>query len=327
MIYKNEKDILNAKQFFFLIYGTDEGKVKLTSDKLREKIDCETVKIDLDEYEKEPTKLEDELRAASLFSEKQLVFLDLRNDSIKPKITAQIAKTIAKIEDIDNYLLILCHKLTPTSPLRKLFEAQKKMVIMPCYPAEISDIRLLLEDKLCQENIRIAPDAKQLFLQKAKGNFARVNHEIEKLLLYKQKDEIINFQDVQKLTGQFEELYVSDLIYAAFSGESTLVDNILRELELEAIPLLLAIRRHITLLTQINMAISQNQNLMTVIDGLRPPIFFKTKKILAVQVRKWSEVKLLKFYTKSLDIEYQVKWEPLVGLSQARMLLLEIVIE
>ena len=69
MIYKNDTALLAASQRSFLIYGTDEGKIYLTANKLREKLNCETHKIDVDQIEKSPSLLQDSLQSQSLFGD------------------------------------------------------------------------------------------------------------------------------------------------------------------------------------------------------------------------------------------------------------------
>ena len=309
MLYKKEKDFLSAHKKFSLIFGNDEGKVKLVADAFRKNLGGDILKIHANEFDKDISTVTDALTSESLFSSKQLIILDLCGETLKPKIIKQLVWAIDNHKDSPNDLMILSNQLTKTSPLRKLFESEKTFAVFACYASSQADIAALLESKLSQAGIEISFDAKQLFLQKLSENYARADQEIEKLTIYKNKGEMINFEDIQNLIGEFAEIYLNDLIYASFSGDTAKIEQNLRVLEIEPIPLLLTIRKHLMLLMQINMqARTHRKNTDSVIDELRPPIFFKLKNSLSKQARRWHETKLLKFYTKSLDMEYQQKY-------------------
>ncbi len=325
MIYKNQHSLLSAKQHFFLIYGSDEGKTYLIGNALQKKLNRDVKKFNGEELEKQPALLADEINSVSLFAESQLIIVDVR-DSLSVKLQNQLLKTLEKNPQSKNFVLFLAYNLTPSSKIRKFFETKDFCAIMPCYMPDAKEVTTSLQQKLQSEQMSIDEDAKQLFLQKVTGNSYRIEQELNKLLLFKEKNAHITFSDIQQLIGKYDELQINDLVYAIFSGNRKEMENLLENNEIESIPVIFAIRRHLLLLTDINQICGdKKQNARTVIDQLRPPIFFKLKNDLNMQVRKWRRGKLLKFYRQTMDIELQVKWQPLIGNAMAKNLLLEIV--
>lgn len=327
MIYKNHTALLAASQRAFLIYGTDEGKIYLTANKLREKLNCETHKIDAENIEKSPAMLQDSLQSQSLFGGASLFMVDLRDMTINIKLQNQLLAILAQQENLANYLLILAHSLPTSAKLRKFFESNQHCAIMPCYAPDAKDIASELKKRLREANLTIDAAGEQLFLQKIASNTGQVEQEINKLLLYKESG-AVSFEDIQKLIGHKIDLQMGDLIYASFSGDKRQMENLLANIELEAMQIILSIRRHVTLLIDIRDAmLAQQKTASQVIEGLRPPIFFKLKQPLIQQINKWRANPLLKLYRQTLDIEWQIKYQSLQGNAAAKMLLLQIVVK
>ena len=326
MIYKNQAQMIKAKQCFYLLYGADEGKAYGIAEQIKSLWGERIEKINSEELEKQSALLHDELNSVGLFADSKLILLDCR-DALSVKLQNQLVALLEKQNESVNHLLILAHNLTPTSKLRKFFEKAQHCAIMACYPPENREIASLLQQKLQAENITIDHDATQLFVQKVKGDSYRIEQEIEKLLLFKQGAQKVTSHDIQCLIGAHQQLQMSELIYSIFAGDRKKMEHLLQSDDIESIPILLAVRRHIVLLTEIKQISADNrQNIRQVIEQLRPPIFFKLKDSLTMQANKWQRGKLLKLYRQTLDIEWQVKWQASRGNMEAKRLLLEIVV-
>ena len=99
MIYKNQAQLIKAKQCFYLLYGADEGKAYSIAGQIKALWGDRVEKINSEELEKQPALLHDELNSAGLFADSKLILLDCR-DSLGVKLQNQLVSFIGKTDRI-----------------------------------------------------------------------------------------------------------------------------------------------------------------------------------------------------------------------------------
>lgn len=119
-----------------LIYGEDAGQVDqrriaLTSALAGPNADAEmrVAAIAASDLRADPARLDAALRSHGFFAGPRVVAVIAATDGLAPVI----ATALAEAAQPDAFLIVTADRLTPKSPLRKLFEEARDAVAAPCY--------------------------------------------------------------------------------------------------------------------------------------------------------------------------------------------------
>ena len=142
-----EKDVALLEQYqHVLIYGENDGIKEDIKQKIREKNkDSEIINLFQEQIVQNKNIILEEIKNASLFSAKKIIFLH----EITDKFFSQITESL-EIKNEDLKIYIFSQILEKKSKLRSYFEKEKKFGIIPCYQDNertlINHINLKLKD-------------------------------------------------------------------------------------------------------------------------------------------------------------------------------------
>ncbi|MGI9405544.1 MAG: DNA polymerase III subunit delta, partial [Hyphomicrobiaceae bacterium] len=182
----------------FLIYGPDTGLVSEYGLKLAQTLSQATpepgdiLRLDEADLDSDPDRLPVELRTVSMFGGTKIIRL-----RFGPKINPDTLADFLDGEPIEGRLIVEAGSLKKTAKLRKLFEASKVAVALPCYADNHQGLESLVDEVLGGAGLSIAADAKGILVSMLGADRALSRNEVEKLALYASGQERITVDDVR----------------------------------------------------------------------------------------------------------------------------------
>lgn len=304
MIFKSyilEQNISKLQNNLVLFYGENLGLKDDFKKKIR-KLNQKTYVKNLgqDEVLDDIEKFYEEVYNESLFDEKKIFFINQVNDKI-----LEVVKELEK--NGKKNIFFFSGLLEKKSKLRTYFEKSRNCVITACYgDNEITLKKIILEklnnqDGLTPQNINIIIENCNLDRSKLDNELNKINsyfnskkikkEELEILLNIKENDNFNNLKD-EALSGNIEK--TNKLI-----GDTIIEPD-------KKILYLNMINQRLLKLLEINK-IAKSSNLLEAIDTIRPPIFWKDKPALIIQLKKWNINKITNLLKQTYDLEFKIK--------------------
>ena len=128
--------------------------------------------------------------------------------------------------------------------------------------------------------------------------------------MFSKNKETISFNQVKILTSSTEELNAQNLINCCLCGNIFEFKKILSNLYSNTINYLQILKpfsRKVERLIKIKKIENKFQNIDTLVNQLRPPIFWKEKPLIKQQLKIWKQKELIELITKLNVIELECK--------------------
>lgn len=305
MIYKSylvEQNLNIIKENIVLFYGENTG----LQDDLKNRIKIsnpnnEKINFLQEDIIHNSENFYNEILNLSLFNEDKYFFISNVNDKILPIIETLTTK-------LDKQKIYLFAEiLDKKSKLRNFCEKQKFCGVVPCYTDNEITIRKLIQEKLKGFD-NLSQQVINLITENSHLDRFKLNNEINKIILFFEDKKI----DVNRLNILLN-LKINDnfnnLKNEALNGNKINTNKLLSETIIET-------EKNILYLTLINqrlfrlaevIKLSKNDNLDSVVNTLKPPIFWKDKPLFMMQARKWNLEKIKKILNETYKLEIQIK--------------------
>ena len=295
-----------------LLYGPDAGLIKERADTIVKSVaegsddPFTIVSLDNETITETPARLFEESNAISMFGGRRVIRVNGASDKI-----AKTAENIVSDDKNQNLVVFVAGDLSPKSKLRSLFDKSKTQKSIACYQDNERDIANILNKRLQEDSIRIDNDARGWVLSHLGSDRANSRSEIEKLCLYAGQNGHIDLDMATRLVGDNQALDLSEMVFAAFDGNHNQIEHHFSQLVAEGVSpvaMLRTISNHIMKLQLILTTASQdNKSPSTVINDLRPPVFWKLKPRMENHVRTWNQGKLSRILSECIQTEKQSK--------------------
>jgi len=278
----------------FLLYGPDAGLVSDRGAALAQKLvstsepEAEVIRLDERDLAQEPDRLAIEARTLSMFAGTKVV--QVRGGSGLETALAELIDT-----PMEAHLIVEAGNLRPSSKLRKLFEAARQAVTLPCYSDAARDLGPLIDEELAKTGVAIATDAKADLVALLGSDMALARSEIAKLALYAGKDRTIEAADVEAVVGDSSDVALDALAEAVADGAAERVLNQFDRLAAAGTGAqagLTALGRYFGRLHRVVISLEAGGNAKSAIAGLRPPPSFKQRDALTRQASRWNRMAL-----------------------------------
>ncbi len=265
------------------------------------------IELSAEQVEADPARLYDELSAFSFTGEPRLLILRDASDSltkhIEPALEALTPTT---------YFLMFAGDLAGKSSLRALIEKHPSVVAIPCYRDEGAGLDTLIRDTFVGYGLRAQPEVVRYLASALGGDRMIVLNEIEKISLYLgDEEETIMLETVMQLVGDNADRSQDDINHAVASGNVELLCRVLDRMLLEGVngvAMVRGLQYYFQKLQDIHVKREQTgASIDAVIDGLRPPVFFKIKPILSAHARRWSADHVTRALERILSLEIEMK--------------------
>ncbi len=279
---------LNLSNYnLFLFYGKNEG---LQSDILKEnflnKFNGQVSRYEESEFISYFDSILIEIQTKSLFENEKIIIIS--------RVTNKIADYIEKILEIDLSNIKIIFKsgiLDKKSKLRGLFEKKKNLLVLPFYEDNFRDLSTFVETFLKKENIKLSKESINLIVNRARGDRKNARIELEKILSYSASNKNIDLETIQKLTNLAENYGVNELADSYLAKNTKSVSKILNENNFSEEDCTLILRTILIKIKRLRLLIEkyiQIKNIDEVINSAKPPIFWKDKENVKIQINKWN---------------------------------------
>ncbi len=298
--YQIEENINLLQNKIVLFYGENLGlmdEFKKTLNNIYKNV----IKFSQEEILQNKNVILNEVQHISLFEDNKIFFISNAND--------KIINIIEELHPIinENRIYLFTNILDKKSKLRREFENNKNLDIIPCYNDNEITIRKIILKKL-RGFSGLTPEVLNTLISNCSYDRIKLNNEIEKIktffieksIQHNLLEELLNLKN----NNDFETLRDNVL-----NGRQKETNNYLSStvIETDKIPLYLnIINQRLNKLKEVS-SMTKNGNLSEAINRLKPPIFWKDKNIFFSQAKLWNLSSLNNAISKTYETEIKIK--------------------
>ena len=290
---------------FYLLYGKNEGLKTECINEILTRNDGKIFYYDENQIKDKIEPFYDNILSGSLFENKKIILIKRASDKIYDVVKDLIDRNISQIKVIINAGI-----LETRSKLRSLFEKDKDLICIPTYPDNNETLTKLTSTFLRKENISISQQNINLIVQRCNGDRNNLKNEIEKIKNFIKNKQKISSEEILKLTNLSENFGLSELIDNCLAKNKSKIINILNENNYGTEDCIIILRTFLSKakrILKLSIELEKNQDLNKTINTAKPPIFWKDKEIIKVQLSKWKTNKLKELIKNINNVELEIK--------------------
>ena len=317
MIIKSYEIIKNYQKFsnynLFLLYGENEGlksdisvSIKKLSDKNAEFLSMYEAEILANEEN-----LYNSIYSGSLFSSTKVITIKSGSDKLLKNLTNILEKIPQNIT-----LIVFSGILEKKSKLRSMFEKKDNTICVPCYLDDERDLYTIALSEFKKNKISVSRESLNLLVEKSNNDRENLKNEIEKVILfsfYNKKIEIDELRNIINFSGEYKsDIFINECL----CGNILQFKKMLSEFytgTINQIFLLRILSNKVQRLINLKEKSSGKNNLETVINSAKPPIFWKEKNIVKKQLTLWKSIELKKIIAEINQTELLCKQKPQIS--------------
>ena len=295
-----------SKYNFFLIYGKNEGlQKKIINECFLKDQKTQVILYEESEFINKSEIITEEMLSQSLFGSEKVIIVS--------RVSGKILDEIQEItnRNIGNTKVILkSSSLDKKSKIRNFFEKEKKLIIIPVYEDKKRDLFEIVNKFLTENKIKTSREAINLLIDRASGDRENLNTELDKILNYSVTNKLIDIKTIEKLTNLATNYEVNELVENYLSKNTKNVSKILNENNYSNEDCMLILRTILVRSKRLLNIIEKNniiKNIDEVISSTRPPIFWKEKENVKLQVNNWKIEDLKKKIYQINEVETLIK--------------------
>ena len=290
---------------FYLLYGKNEGLKSECINKILNKDVGKIYNYDEKQIKDEIETFYENILSDSLFENSKIIIINRATDKIYEIIQDLINRNIYNVKIIINAGI-----LETRSKIRSLFEKQNNLVCIPTYPDTTETLSKLAATFFRKEKISISQQNINLIIEKCSGDRNNLKNELNKIKNYLIEKKQISSQEILKLVNLSENFEISELIDNCLAKNKNKIINILNENNYSTEDCIIILRTFLTKAKRIlKLAIEfeKNKDISKTINSAKPPIFWKEKDIVRIQLNKWKPKKIKELINGINNIELETK--------------------
>ena len=286
-----------------LIYGENYHLkteiLKNLTDKFK-KSNFKTRFIKEEELLKDIQILDEYLNQDNLFGENEILIIQESSDKLLDYI---------QLEEINKKLILVADNLQKRSELRARTEKSKVMSCIACYDDDEKTLQSLLRNGLTKIGIKVPYEAIDQLFNLNKLNRNDINSGLEKLALIT-RDKKIDSDILSSLfntTSSFDAFEISNIL---LSGNKKSLNKILSSFyhfSFNFNEILGPLKYKINKLIDIYEFNENETDISKLVESFKPPIFWKEKGIVQIQMKMWKKDELEILLEKINEIEILCK--------------------
>jgi len=308
--YFEFKKINTQKTNFILLHGKNEGLKNQEIDNLKNRINKKAKNYDEKQILEDADRFVETLMNGSLFDEGKLIIINRVSDKL-----LHIIEDLIKRKIDDTIFLLNCEILEKKSKLRNLFEKSKdNLVSIAFYPDNYETLSKLAQSFIRNEKITMSNESLNLIINKCNDDRKNLLNELEKISIFSKTKKNITNDEILKLINLNENHNVNELINFCLAKNQKQTLNILNENNYSNEDAIIIIRTMLKKTKILRNLISQfkiNKDLNATINNSKPPIFWKEKEIIKLQIKAWSSDKTRNLIKEINDLELLIKKKPI----------------
>ena len=306
MIYKTfQLKNIPDKTIFYLLYGKNEGLKADCINQILEKNNGKVFNYEEKQIKDEIESFYENILSNSLFESEKIIIINRASDKIFETIQDLINRNITNI-----IIIINAGILETRSKLRSLFEKKDDLVCIPTYPDNNDTLSKLAVIFFRNENILISQENINLIIEKCNGDRNNLNNELNKIRNYAKDKKKLSSQEILKLINLSENYEISELIDNCLALNKNKITKILSENNYNNEDCIIILRTFITKakkILKLAIKLEENKDINKTINSAKPPIFWKDKEIVKVQLNKWKPDKIKELIKNINNVELEIK--------------------
>ena len=306
MIYKTfQLKKIPDKSIFYLLYGKNEGLKTECINQILERNDGKVFNYEEKQIKDETESFYENVLSGSLFESNKVIIINRVSDKIFEIIQDLINRNLINIKIIINAGI-----LETRSKLRSLFEKKKDLVCIPTYPDNNETLSKLTTIFFKRENIPISQQNINIIVDKCNGDRNNLDNELNKIKSYILNKKEISAQEILKLINLTENFEVSELIDNCLAKNNNKIINILSENNYSPEDCIIILRTFLSKtkrMLKLAIELEKNKDINKTINSAKPPIFWKDKEIVKVQLNKWKTKKIKELIKNINNVELETK--------------------
>ena len=306
MIYKTfELKKIPDNAGFYLLYGKNEGLKTECVNQILEKNDGKVFNYEEKQIKDEIESFYENVLSGSLFESNKVIIINRASDKIFEIIQDLNNRNLINIKIIVNAGI-----LETRSKLRSLFEKNEDLVCIPTYPDNNETLSKLTTIFFKKENIPISQQNINIIVDKCNGDRNNLNNELNKIKSYILNKKEISAQEILKLVNLNENFEVSELIDNCLAKNNNKIINILNENNYSPEDCIIILRTFLSKtkrMLKLAIELEKNKDINKTINSAKPPIFWKDKEIVKVQLNKWKTKKIKELIKNINNVELEIK--------------------
>ena len=214
-------------------------------------------------------------------------------------------------KDIDDTILILnADILEKKSKIRNFFEKSKKLVCVAFYPDEFRNLSFILQNFLKEKKLKISQESANLIIERSNGSRDHLKNELKKIEIYALNKKEIHLSEIIKLTNLGKNYNISELVESCLAKNHKKISKIINENNFSNEDTIIIIRTFLLKakrLLNLSRNLEVEKNLDDVVSKYKPPIFWKEKEVVKLQLNLWSMSDLKKLIYEVNNTELLIK--------------------
>ena len=306
MILKTfELNKITNKATLFLLYGKNEGLKSECINEILKRNDGKIFNYDEKQIKDEIENFYENILSGSLFEKSKIIIINRATDKIVEIIQELINRNI-----VNTKIIINADILEKKSKLRSLFEKKQDLICIPTYPDNNDTLSKLSATFFRKENITISQQNINLIIEKCNGDRNSLKNELNKIKNYLINKKKISSEEILKLINLSENYELSELIDNCLAKNKNKVTNILNENNYNSDDCIIILRTFLSKakrILKLAVQLEQNKDIYKTINAARPPIFWKDKEIVKIQLNKWKPNQIKRLINEITNIELEIK--------------------
>lgn len=279
----------------FVIYGPDRGLVSeragLIAGKTGVVLDdpFSVIKLDSSTIQADPGRLLDEINSIGLFGGEKLVWV---RGAANEKALIDAIQHLSENPPTDSFLIVEAGDLKKGTGLRKVAEAARTIVAIPCYADDTRALNTLIDNELATEGLRISPAARQILLDSLGGDRIASRNEVRKLVLYCRGMAQIEEEHVSDIIGDASAISTDDAVDAILSGRTDAFLHATQKILSSKTPIFLVLQgclRQFQLLDMMRAEMDEKRMpAAQIMQTLGRHLHFRRKPIIEQALKTWT---------------------------------------
>ena len=289
----------------YLFYGKNQGLKDESINEILKRNKVKAFSYDEKQILDEREIFFENILSGSLFEDDKIIIINRASDKIYDVVQELIYREIKSVK-----IIINSDTLEKKSKLRSLFEKKKNLICIPTYSDNSETLSRLASTFFKNEKILISQQNINLIVSKCNGDRHNLKSEIEKIKNYAFNKQNITTQEILKLINLSENYGFSELIDNCLAKNKNKIMTILNENNFSNEDCIIILRTFLIKAKKIlmlSLEFEKNKDLDKTITSAKPPIFWKDKEIVKIQLNKWKPNRIKELIYHINDIELQIK--------------------
>ena len=277
----NELDKFNN----FLLYGENEGHkeeiLKIIIDKKKN-----IFKYDEKDILRDKNKFYDSISTQSFFESSKVIIINNSSEKL-----LEVLEVVTDRNYSDIKLVVISGILEKKSKLRNYFEKNEDVACIAFYQDNLQNLLSIANFFFREKKIKVSQEILNKIVNKANGDRKNLKNELEKIQSYSLNKKQITSEVIDKLTNMNENNNVSELIDNCLAKNDKKLNFLINENNFIFEDNILIIRTFLIKakrLLKLKKELELNKNIEETILKSKPPIFWKDKELVKLQLKNWS---------------------------------------